>query len=88
MNDSPDEPLDTQALPDMYVSPLRSVATEMHELFGELKYAGFSQEIAAIIIGSMLSNALGNRMDEEDDDDDDDDMTMEEDDEDDDEWDG
>jgi hypothetical protein len=83
VNDSPDEPLDTQAMPDFFVSPLRRLATEAHEIYGELTDVGFPPGVAAQIIGDMLATALVNRVEDDDDEDD----TMEEDD-DDDEWDG
>jgi hypothetical protein len=65
---------------DAYVTPLRAVATEAHEIYLELKAAGFPESMMGQILGHMLSDAILYReeytvveVDDDDEDDDDED---------------
>lgn len=40
---------------DYQISPLRAVALELHEMYEELKRAGFSRKEALNLVGQMLS---------------------------------
>ncbi|URP22190.1 hypothetical protein SEA_BIG4_106 [Microbacterium phage Big4] len=61
-----DEPLETPVdLPDPELSYLREVSIESHELFKELKKAGFSVKEALFVVGQMVVDALDSRYDED-----------------------
>lgn len=57
-----------------YPSPLRSLITELHEVYQELRIVGFSRQTADSIVANILFDAMLSRpLDENDDDYDDDD---------------
>lgn len=61
-----EEPLETPVeLPDPELSYLREVSIEGHELFKELKRAGFSVKEALFVVGQMVVDALDSRYDED-----------------------
>lgn len=65
-NGSMDEPLETPVdLPDPELSYLREVSIESHELFKELKRAGFSVKEALFVVGQMVVDALDSRYDDD-----------------------
>jgi hypothetical protein len=62
---------------DGYTTPLRSVSLEIHEIYEELKDAGFPERVLVQIIAHMVSDTVLYRddllmADEEDDEDEDD----------------
>ncbi len=52
-----------------YTSPLRTMLTEMHEVYQELILVGFARPIAVQILAHMIQDAMLYRSVEEDDDD-------------------
>ena len=60
MDDSLGAPLNAQDF-----SYLREVSIEGHELFQELKEAGFTKKEALNIVGQMVIDALDSRFDED-----------------------
>ena len=65
-------PLDSEA----YTSPLRSIITELHEIYQELTFVGFPEKTATMLVAHMLTDVMlyrdinDNNDDESDDDDD------------------
>lgn len=61
------------------LSPLRSLVTEVHEIYDELLYVGFEEQKADRIVAFMLLNAIEYRgsYDEDEDDEEDDDTGSE-----------
>ena len=47
-----------ESLPETDLSPLRSLITELHEVYQELRHVGFTETVATGIVGQMLSDAL------------------------------
>ena len=47
-----------ESLPGTDISPLRTLLTEMHEVYQELRYVGFTDTVATSIVGQMLSDAM------------------------------
>ena len=54
-----------------YTSPLRTMLTEIHEVYQELLLVGFPRPIATQIVAHMIQDAMMYRSLEEDDDDED-----------------
>lgn len=52
-------PKEDTSLPDPDLSPLRSLASEMHEIYQELRFVGFTERVATGIVAQMVSNAMG-----------------------------
>jgi hypothetical protein len=72
---SEDEAAETQLDAELFISPLKTVASEVHEIYLELEAAGFPEPMLAQILAHMLSDALlyreeymGEDADDEDDD--------------------
>ena len=53
-----------------YTSPLRTMLTEMHEVYQELILVGFPQSVAVQVLAHMIQDAMLYRSVDEDDDDD------------------
>ena len=58
---------------DGYISPLKTMIHETHEIFQELVAVGYPESIAVLIISNILSDAIANRVEKDDEDDDDND---------------
>lgn len=60
--ESPQEPQDftePEDLPDPELSPLRGLASEMHEIFQELRFVGFTERVATGIVAQMIATTMG-----------------------------
>jgi hypothetical protein len=66
VTDSSEEPVEVQAEPELYTSPLREMAVELHEIYTEFEAVGFPEKMLAHIIAHMASDALLYRSDYED----------------------
>ena len=53
-----------EALPDPDLSPLRSLVSEMHEIYEELRLVGFTESVATGIVAQMVSDAMGYKADD------------------------
>jgi len=58
---------------DGYISPLRTMISETHEIYLELTSVGFPDAVATQIIAHILSDAVASRADYDDEDEDEDD---------------
>jgi len=58
---------------DGYISPLRTMISETHEIYLELTSVGFPDAVATQIIAHILSDAIASRADYDDDEDEDED---------------
>lgn len=47
-----------EPLPSPDVSPLRSLMTEFHEIYQELRAVGFTETVATGILAQMVSDAM------------------------------
>lgn len=47
------------------MSPLRATCIQLHEMFTELKAAGFSRKEAIHLIGMMITHGIAEGMEEE-----------------------
>lgn len=47
-----------EALPGNDISPLRSLMTEFHEIYQELRAVGFTESVATSIVAQMVSDAM------------------------------
>ena len=47
-----------ESLPGSDISPLRSLMTEFHEIYQELRAVGFTKSVATGIVAQMLSDAM------------------------------
>lgn len=47
-----------ESLPGSDISPLRSLMTEFHEIYQELRAVGFTESVATGIVAQMLSDAM------------------------------
>lgn len=47
-----------EALPGNDISPLRSLMTEFHEIYQELRAVGFTETVATSIVAQMVSDAM------------------------------
>lgn len=75
---SEDEAFEAHIRAELFVSPLRAMVTDLHELHSELVAEGFPTRVATQIIAYMLSDTILDTEpydpDEDDDDDDNDDI--------------
>lgn len=49
------------------MSPLRATCVQLHEMFTELKGAGFTRKDAIHLIGMMITHGMAEGMDEQED---------------------
>ena len=47
-------PINTEA----YTSPLRSIITELHEIYQELLIVGFPEKTATLLVANMLTDVM------------------------------
>jgi hypothetical protein len=77
MTDAANDPAEIQLSADLYSSPLREMAVEVHEIYEELQAAGFPESVLAQIIAHIVSDTVLYRVeyveDDEDEDEEDDD---------------
>lgn len=47
-----------ESLPGTDISPLRSLMTEFHEIYQELRAVGFTEPVATSIVAQMVSDTM------------------------------
>ena len=47
-----------ESLPGTDISPLRSLLTEFHEIYQELRVVGFTEPVATSIVAQMVSDTM------------------------------
>lgn len=55
---SEEVPTPAESLPGSDLSPLRSLITEFHEIYQELRAVGFTESVATDIVAQMISDAM------------------------------
>lgn len=51
---------------DLGMSPLRLAAFQLHEMYMELRNAGFTKSEALTLVGKIVANGVGDALDNQD----------------------